>query len=212
MAYLSSMRLRIDGSEVSWDPSALPTFGEVVEEAGKRAAAGGRIISRVVVEGREISTRLEREIADRPPGGLGEVQITTTTPRELMREALDGALDLSTAILRDVRSVASSIRSGDVPAAKSLYASCVESMATFVHLAAAVFNGTRSGAFSLAEISPGGELPSPPSSTAEILQRLLSAQKAEDWVSMAALLEEEIVPNLRSWSSFFTAMRRSGAR
>ena len=72
MAYLSSMRLRIDGSEVSWDPSALPTFGEVVEEAGKRAAAGGRIISRVVVEGREISTRLEREIADRPPGGLGE--------------------------------------------------------------------------------------------------------------------------------------------
>jgi len=207
------MRLLIDGSDVSWDLSALHTFGTVVEEAGRRAAAGGRVVSRVIVDGREISTRLEREIAARPSGEIGEVRITTTTPGALLREALDGALDLSVAILRDVQSVAASIRSGDIPAARSLYVSCVESLATFFQLAGAVFNGVQSGAFPLpgTVTSGAGELPSPPSSTAEILQRLLSAQKAEDWGAMAVLLEGEIVPNLREWSSFFSAMRGSAA-
>ena len=213
MAYLPPMRLMIDGSEVSWDLSALHTFGSVVEEAGRRAGAGGRVVSRVIVDGREISTRLEREIAARPSGEIGEVRITTTTPGALLREALDGALDLSTAILRDVQSVAASIRSGDIPAARSLYVSCIESLATFFQLAGAVFNGVQSGAFPLPGTATqgSGELPSPPSSTAEILQRLLSAQKAEDWGAMAVLLEGEIVPNLREWSSFFSAMRGSAA-
>jgi len=168
---------------------------------------------KVRVDGREISTRLESEIAARPPDGIGEVRIATTTHGALLQEALDGALDLSAAILRDVRSVTASIRSGDIPAARSLYVSCVESLATFFQLAGAVFNGVRSGAFPLpGAAAPGGaELPSPPSSTAEILQRLLSAQKTEDWGAMAVLLESEIVPNLLEWSSFFSAMRRSGA-
>jgi hypothetical protein len=209
MAYLSLMRVLIDGSEVSWDLSAPRTFGEVAEEAGRRAAAGGRVVSRVEVDGREISTRIEREFAERAVGEIGEVRITTATPDALLREALDGALDLSEAILRDVRSVAASIRTGDIAAAKSLYVSCVESLATFFQLAGAVFNGVRSGAFPLPDAAmPGtGELPPPPTSTAEILQRLLSAQKAEDWTAMAVLLEGEIAPNLRDWSSFFSAMR-----
>lgn len=208
MAYLSLMRLLVDGSEVSWDLSALRTFGDVAEEAGRQAASGGRVVSRIEVDGREISTRLEREIAALSLGEIGEVRIATTTPGALLREALDGAIDLSGAILRDVGSVASSIRSGDIPAAKALYASCVESLATFFQLAGAVFNGVRSGAFPLPEAAAGiGELPPPPSSTAEILQRLLSVQNAEDWSAMAALLECEITPNLREWSSFFSAMR-----
>ncbi len=109
--------------------------------------------------------------------------------------------------------MAGSIRSGDIPAARSLYVSCVESLATFFQLAGAVFHGVQSGAFPLpgTVTSGAGELPSPPSSTAEILQRLLSAQKAEDWGAMAVLLEGEIVHNLREWSSFFSAMRGSAA-
>jgi hypothetical protein len=208
------MRLLIDGSEVSWDVSALRTFGEVMEEAGKRAAGQGRVFSRVSVEDREIPTHLEREMAERPPGEIGEVRISTTTPAALLREALDGALDLCAAILRDVRSVVVSLKAGDIPAATSLYVSCVESLATFFQLAGAVFNGIQSGAFPLPGGAPSGagELPSPPSSTAEILERLLAAQKSGDWEAMAALLEERIVPNLAEWSAFLSAMRGSAAK
>lgn len=213
MAYLPFMRLWVDGSTVSWDVSALRTFGEVMEEVGRKAADGGRVVSRVSVDGREISTRLEREMAARPPGDVGDVRVSTTTPADLLREALDGGLSLCAAILRDVRSVVSSLRSGDLAAATSLYATCVESLATFFQLAGAVFNGFQSGAFPLPGGAAGaGELPTPPSSTAEILERLLSAQKAEDWEAMAVLLSDRIVPNLEEWSAFLSAIRGPEAK
>jgi hypothetical protein len=208
------MELLIDGSEVSWDVSALRTFGEVMEEAGRRAAARGRVISRVSVEDREISTRLEKEMAERPPGEIGVVRISTTTPAALLREALEGGLELCAAILRDVRAVVDSLKAGDIPAATSRYVACVESLATFFQLAGAVFNGIQSGAFPLPGGTPSGagELPSPPSSTAEILERLLAAQKSEDWAAMAILLEDRIVPNLVEWSGFLSAMRGPTAK
>jgi hypothetical protein len=208
------MRLLIDGGEVSWDVSALRTFGEVMEEAGRRAASGGRVVSGVSVDGREISSRLEREFASQPPGEIGEVRISTTTPAALLREALDGGLDLCAAILRDLRSVVASLRGGDIPAATSLYVSCVESLATFFQLAGAVFNGIQSGAFPApgGAKSGAGELPTPPSSTSEILERLLAAQKSGDWAAMAALLEDRIVPNLTEWSAFLSAIRGPAAK
>ncbi len=205
------MQLWIDDSEVPWDASALRTFGEVMEEVGRRSAAAGRVVSRVSVDGREVSTSLEREMAERPPAEIGVVRVSTKTPPDLLREALDGGLELCAAILRDVRSVAESIRAGDLPAAGSLYASCVESLATFFQLAGAIFSGFQSGAFPLPG-SGAGELPSPPSSTAEILEQLLSAQKAEEWGTMAVLLQDRIVPNLEEWSAFFSAIRGTEAK
>jgi hypothetical protein len=203
------MRLLIDGREVAWDASTLRTFGAAVQEATRRAAADGKIVHRLEVDDREISTRLEQEMASRPVGEIGEIRVHTTTPGALLNEALDGAIELSRALRQDIRKVSSSMEAGDVPAAKSLYVSCVESLGTFFQLAGAVFNGIHSGAFPLPASLPGGggDLPEPPAATTEILQRLLKAQKEEDWRRMAELLESEISPNLEEWSGFFSAMR-----
>ncbi len=206
------MRLRIDGSDVSLDLSPGSTFGVVLAEAGRKVASEGRVVSRIVSDGREISTRFEREMADRQIGEIDTVDITTTTPEALFREALDGAVDLSLAIRRDAASILSSLRGGDLTEAGPRYAACIESLGTFFQLAGAVFNGIGTGVFPLA-VPPGseGELPSPPLATAGILQRLLEAQKGSDWKSVADILEREIVPNIEGWSVFFLAMKRIGA-
>jgi hypothetical protein len=203
------MRMLIDGQEVVWDAPAPRTFGSAVQEAARRAASGGRIVHRLEVDGLEVSTRLEKEMAGRPVEEIGEVRVHTTTAAALLDEALDGAIELSRALRHDIGKVASSMEAGDVPAAKSLYVSCVESLGTFFQLAGAVFNGIRSGAFPLPALPPGsgGELPEPPAATTEILQRLLQAQKDEDWQRMTDLLGQEISPNLEEWSGFFSAMR-----
>jgi hypothetical protein len=208
------MQLLIDGQEVSWDATTLRTFGSVVQEATRRAASGGRIVHRLEVDGREISTRLEQEMAGRPVEGIGQVRVHTTTPGALLDEALDGAIDLSRALRQDIRKVSSFMGAGDIAAAKSLYVSCVESLGTFFQLAGAVFNGIRSGAFPLPASLPEseGELPEPPAATTEVLERLLKAQKEENWQRMADLLEKEISPNLEEWSGFFSAMRGGGRR
>ena len=157
------MRLRIDGCDVSLDLPTGSTFGAVLGEAGRTVASGGRVVSRIVADGREISTRFEREMADRPIGEIDTVDITTTTPDALFREALDGAVELSLAIRRDAVTILSSLRAGDLAAAGPRYAACIESLGTFFQLAGAVFNAIGTGVFPLA-VRPGsaGELPSPP--------------------------------------------------
>jgi len=206
------MPLRIDGCDVSLDLSAGSTFGAVLAGTGRRVASNGRVISRIVVDGREISTRSEREMADRPVGEIDGVEIVTTTPDALFREALDGAVDLSLAIRRDAAAILSSLRAGDLAAAVPRYAACIESLGTFFHLAGAIFNGIGAGVFPLA-VRPGGagELPSPPFAAAGTLQRLLEAQKNEEWQVVGDLLEREIVPNMEGWSAFFEAMKGIGA-
>jgi len=110
------MRLRIDGCDVSLDLAPGSTFGAVLAEAGRKVVSQGRVVSRIVADGREISTRFEREMADRPVGEVDTVDVTTTTPDALFREALDGAIDLSLTIRRDVETTLSSLRAGDLAA------------------------------------------------------------------------------------------------
>ena len=206
------MRLRIDGSEVSLALPAGSTFGAVLAEAGRKVASEGRVVSRIVADGREISTRFEREMADRAVTEIDAVDVTTTTPDALFREALDGAIDLSLAIRRDTVTILSSLRAGDLATAGPRYATCIESLGTFFQLAGAVFNAIGTGVFHLA-VRPGsaGELPTPPLATAGILQRLLRAQKENDWNAVAEILEKEIVPNIDGWSAFFKALKEIGA-
>jgi hypothetical protein len=204
--------LRIDGGDVSLDLSAGSAFGDVLAQAGRKVASEGRIVSRIVVDGREISTRFEREMADRPVGEIDTVDIATTPPDALFREALDGAVDLSLAIRRDAVTILSSLRAGDLAAAGPRYAACIESLGTFFQLAGAVFNAIGTDVFPLA-VRPGsaGELPPPPVATAGILQRLLRTQKENDWNAVADILELEILPNIDGWSAFFKALKEIGA-
>ena len=206
------MRLRIDGCDVSLDLPAGSPFGAVLAEAGRKVVSEGRVVSRIVADGREISTRFEREMADRPAGEIDTVEITTTTPDVLFREALDGAVDLSLAIRRDAVTILASLRAGDLAAAGPRYAACIESLGAFFQLAGAVFNAIGTGVFPLA-VRPGSarELPTPPDATSGILQRLLRTQKANDWNAVADILEKEILPNIDGWSAFFKALQEIGA-
>jgi hypothetical protein len=206
------MRLRIDGSDVLLGLSAGSTFGAVLAEAGRKVASQGRIVSRIVADGREISTRVEREMADRSIGEIDTVDVTTMPPAALFREALDGAIDLSLAIRRDAETILSSLRAGDLAAAGPRYAACIETLGTFFQLAGAIFNAIGTGVFPVAVRSgSAGELPTPPDATALILQRLLRTQKASDWNAMADILEGEILPNIDGWSNFFRALKEIDA-
>jgi hypothetical protein len=206
------MRLRIDGSDVLLGLSAGSTFGAVLAEAGRKVASQGRIVSRIVADGREISTRVEREMADRSIGEIDTVDVTTMPPAALFREALDGAIDLSLAIRRDAETILSSLRAGDLAAAGPRYAACIETLGTFFQLAGAIFNAIGTGVFPVAVRSgSAGELPTPPDATALILQRLLRTQKASDWNAVADILEGEILPNIDGWSNFFRALKEIDA-
>jgi len=205
----SIMRLLIDEMEIIWDPASLRTFGDVIEEMARRASSSGRIIHGIEVNGEEVSIDEEREMSARCVDEIDSIHVRTTTSGELIEEAIEGAVCLSEALRHDIRIVVGFIRENDAVGAKDLCISCIESIGTFFHLAGAVFNGVRMGAFSLPASASGErvELPAPPAEFPGILKRFIDVWQAKDWLQMASILENEISPHIEEWAEFFSAMK-----
>ena len=203
------MRILIDETEVVWDPTSLRTFGDVIEEMAQRASSSGRIIHGIEVDGKEVSIDEEREMSARCVDEIDSIHVRTTTSAALIEEAIEGAVCLSEALRHDIRIVVGFIRENDAHGAKNLCISCIESIGTFFHLAGAVFNGVRTGAFTLPASSSGGrvELPEPPAEFPGVLKRFIDMWQARDWLQMASMLEDEISPHIEEWAAFFSAMK-----
>ncbi len=203
------MRLRIDGRETALDLSGIVSFSGLMEALYKKVGAEGRIPSRLVVDGKEMSARAEEETAQVDLASVSDISVETCTLKELLRSSLDGAVALSEAIGIDIGRAVAAFRQGDAPTGQSYYIAFIEAMGTFFQFVNALLSGIQAGHLRL----PAGEdgspvLPAPPSdATAEILQRLLEFQKGDDWTAMADVLEYEMVPNLKSWGAFFGGLR-----
>jgi len=202
------MRLFLDEAEIALDLSCHDTFGAVIEEVMRRASVAGRIVHGIEVDGKDISLDEERKMSDRPVEEINFLHVRTTTSEALLKEAVDGAVCLSEALRHDIRAVVVFIREDNAYCAKVLCISCLESIGTFFQLAGAVFNGVRTGAFTLPEPASGEslKLPESPAEIPGIPQRLLDAWQAQDWSRIASIMENEILPHVEEWAVFFSAI------
>ncbi len=208
------MRIRIDGRDTTLDLSGTSSFGGLMEALYRKVGAEGRIPSRLVVDGKEMSARTEEETAPVDLATVAEVDVETTTLKELLGSSLDGAVALSEAIGIDIAKAVGAFRKGDAATGQAYYIAFIEAMGTFFQFVNALLSGIQAGHLRLPDGADGTPaLPSPPSdATADILQRLLGFQKADDWTAMADVLEYEMAPNLRSWGVFFGALRDAQAK
>lgn len=205
------MRVTIDGSEVACNLSGITNIEELMDGLYRRAAAGGRVVYRVELNGKELTPGAEQEIAAVPLAEVLDLSLTTNSPAELLRNGLEGSIALCNAICADTAKAVDAFRMGDGETGQSYYLACVESMGTFFHLAGAILDGIRSGYFPAGQ-HPDTSVPAPSSETAEILVRLLEDQKRGDWTAMADELEFEVVPNLRVWGTYLAGLKAGQAK
>jgi hypothetical protein len=200
-------RLQIDGIESGWDLTGLTNVSGLMGRLYERAAAEGRVVCRVEVDGQEIDPSEEGAMAGTALDGITEVRVVTGTAAELYRSGLEGALTLADAIASDIARATASFRRGDFGEGLSMYMACVESMETFFQLSGAILGGIEAGAFVPPPADGEGAEGPPSSGTSEALGRLLEAQRAEDWTLMADLLEYEVVPDLEGWKRFLERLK-----
>jgi hypothetical protein len=198
-------RLLIDGIAAQWDLSGLPDLSALMNALYEKSAADRRVVCKVAVDGREIDGNIEKEMAGTALADIGEVTVTTGTAADLYKSGIEGALSLADAMCADIGRATASFRQGDSQGGLSMYMACVASMETFFQLSGAILGGFQSGCFFMGE---GQEAPEAPSTdTADILDRLLEAQRGEDWTLMADVLEYEVVPNLEGWKGFLERLK-----
>ncbi|GAB4361427.1 MAG: hypothetical protein Kow00128_00190 [Deltaproteobacteria bacterium] len=200
------MRVTIDGNPVSCDMTGVQDGGEAMAVLYRKVADSGRVVYRVEVNGREISTLEEQEMGSLGIGEVREISLTTNSPGELLRNSLEGVIELADGLRSDGNGAVEAFRTGDVQTGSSRYLACVGGMELFFRMTGAILDGIRTG-----------YLPSAPSGTdavdscsretTEILERLMEYQKREDWTAMADVLEYELDPNLRQWKQVLEGVR-----
>lgn len=195
------MNVIIDGDAASFDVPDGATFAKLMEVAYRKAADAGRVVSRVEVDGGELTIESEREMAPALLSGLSEVRLTTSSRADVLRKGLAGARVLGEAIRRDVEQAVDLLRSGDGARGMACSETCIRSLETFLPLVDSLLDGMRSGFFP----APGGSgrLPCPPSrEPTGMLARLRDRHRAQDLAATAEILEHETEPDLRAWLAF----------
>ncbi len=197
-------RLTIDGIESGLDLSGIGEMSVLMNTLYDKTASEGRVLCRVTVDGIELDAHAEKAMASIALSGVGTVDVTTGTAAELYMSGIEGGLTLVDAICTDIGRSTASFRQGDFEGGLSMYMACVSSMETFFNLSGAILSGFQAGCFIMGEGQVVPEVPS--SDTADILGRLLEAQRLEDWTLMADVLEYDVVPNLGGWKAFLESL------
>lgn len=200
------MKVTIDGNPVSCDMTGVTTGEGAMAVLYRKVADSGRLVYRVEVNGRELSTLEEQGMDSVGVEQVHEISLTTNSPGELLRNSLAGVIELADGLRSDFAHAVEAYRTGDVQGGSSRYLGCVGGMELFFRMTGAILEGTRTG-WLPADPSEPRAADSRSRETTEILERLIEYQAREDWTAMADVLEYELEPNLREWKQVLGEVR-----
>jgi hypothetical protein len=182
--------------------NAPKTWGELLESLDARAAESGVILSAARFDGVDEPSFREPSVISRSLSGLARVDVETAVPAAFLRECLLEAIQPLQQTAEKARQLGSVYRRHDVsPGHAGLRDLAAELNAT------AVLADMLAGplAIDLTAVSVEGV------SAAQHLQQLgstvdalVAAQEAEDWVTVADVLEYDLEPSIRRWAALLT--------
>lgn len=184
--------------------SGLKTLGDLLAWADHASAARGELVTAVRLDGvDEPSFREESHVA-RALRTFAVVELDVATPAALVAESLDEALSGLTGLRQHTLEVAGRFRTVDIALANTGLAELTQGLRTLVTLVDAV--GGAMGV-QLDALALGGR---PVNALLDDLARQLvtlgEAQRLQDWVAVADVLEFDLEPALSQCEPLFTAL------
>jgi hypothetical protein len=152
----------------------------------------GRIVTAVRIGGVDEPAFRDPLVLARPLAGV-EIVIESGTPHDLAARCLGEAAAALDGLAAALGPVASRLRAGDIVAGNQGLADITQAIGTAVTITAAASLGLDEASTWKTELQQavralGGGL-----------ETLISAQQRQDWLAIAAILDHELVPALRSW-------------
>ncbi|MCD6170436.1 MAG: hypothetical protein J7J76_07820 [Candidatus Latescibacteria bacterium] len=184
--------VKVDGQQKDFKGLGGSNFGEVMDRLCQEIVTPNRVITAVKVNGEEITSEMQSKYCSLPTEQLKSIEMETATPEQLIRQNLLSAADYLTRLIPAAEEAAEMFRLGEEAGANELYAQCVEGFRWLVRL---LGGSDRLQQLRGAESLLGDHLSPVPQITDEMFQ----AQKGQDWVMLADLLEYELIPLLKQW-------------
>jgi hypothetical protein len=182
----------------------LKTWGELLAWVDHRVAAGGQLVTAARLDGVDEPSFRDPLQAARSLSEWAVVEVDVATPASLVTESLEEALDGLTSLRRYAVTVADRFRGTDIGLANRGLGELSQGLQTLVGLIEALSGAIGIGpdTFEWEGRPSQGLLPQ----LAQPLTPLADAQRANDWITVADILEFDLEPALARCEPFFRAL------
>jgi hypothetical protein len=186
----------VDGAARVFDP-APETWGDLLDTLDRELVASGRIVTAARLDGVDVPAFREHDEVVRALSEIGCIEVVAGTPASLLErclgEAAESVSELCSAALR----VADAFRRHELTAANAGLMELAEGLQVLVTIVGAAGLALR---VDLQNVSTEGvPIGVRLTELAGYVEQAVAAQQAEDWLTVADLLQYDIEPSLRQW-------------
>jgi hypothetical protein len=196
--FVNEKRVDIDRSTV------FASMAEVVIWISKEFVPQNEVVAEIYVDEHILSTMEKQQLINRPIHGVNKLHITTANPAALIRQGLNDVLEYVTRLIPGITAVASYYKKNRIQEAQALFTTTLEGVNSFASFVSMVeryididYQNDR-----LRGRTIGGHY----QELAVIAKDLSASQENEDWRRLAAVLEENLVPHFKVWSTMIPTM------
>jgi hypothetical protein len=178
------------------------TWGDLLNRLDERAARSGVVLSAARFDGVEEPSFRDPDVTSRPLHAVARVEVRTAVPRAFLRECLLEAIQPLQETADTAKRLAGIYRGHDLmPGHEGLKALAADLGA--VAVLADMLDGPL--AVDLTALSlEGATAAQHLHQLGTSLDALVTAQEAEDWITVADVLEYDLEPAVRRWSALLT--------
>jgi hypothetical protein len=180
------------------------TWGELLNSLDERAAKAGVILSAARFDGVDEPSFREPPAVMRPLNAVGRVDVETAVPSAFLRECLLEAIQPLQESADKAKALAEIYRGQDVSRGHLGLQALASELG-----AAAVLADMLSGPLSIdlnAISSEGVSAAQHLQQLGTTVDQLVSAQEAQDWLTVADILEYDLDPAIRRWAGLLTLL------
>jgi hypothetical protein len=197
-------RILVNGTEHRLDPACVH-WGEALEQLDRRAAGDGRMLTAVRFDGVDQPSFRDAAYDRYGLGDVALVEADSDLPHELLERSVDEAIDAARGLADAAERLGTTFRGFDVSYANQDLVEFAQGLGTLVGIVQALSQALGVGL----ELVRSG----PDTAMAMIEQLseqtglLIDAQEAEDWITVADVIEYDIAPALQRWPGLFESLR-----
>jgi hypothetical protein len=186
----------VDGAARAFDP-AVQTWGDLLDTLDRELLASGRIVTGARLDGVEVPAFRELGEMERSLSAIRSVEVEAGTPASLLERCLGEAAQSVTALCTATLRVGDAFRSHDLATANAGLVELAEGLKVLLTIVGAAGLALRVDLqqFSTDGVPVGARL----SELAGYVEQAVNAQQAEDWLTVADILQYDIEPSLRQW-------------
>ena len=119
-------------------PPGCDSFGELVQYMEEQRIPGDEVITRIIIDGDDVSGEQEQALAAKPLEELGIVEFYSARTLDLARQSMHDATELLPALQADLPTVASELRGGNIKDGLLMFDKCLEIISHYVSLVNAI--------------------------------------------------------------------------